>query len=177
MKKEKITFSVQTGVKDIYRFNMYHVYSGFAGIFGVFLSLTSLALLVTSFSSLSDQSKTVLTFLAAWFIILYPLLLYSRAGSQVKRNQITQKPFDYQLDLDGITVSQGEQQQSVPWERVVKVVETRTHYFFYSSRVHAFIFPKKMIGESPEVFNESVCRYMEGCKVQMRGTIRRSRKK
>ncbi|MBR1865640.1 MAG: YcxB family protein [Lachnospiraceae bacterium] len=175
MEEDKIVFSVQLTATEIFQFNMYHLYSSPSGGFGVLLSLMAWIMLVVSFDSLSDQSKTVLTFLGLWFILLYPLILYARAKGQVKRNQLGQSQFGYQLDSTGITVSRGEEQQTIGWEQLVKIVETRTQYFVYSSRVHAFIFPKQAMKEDSAAFNEQILHYIEGTQIRLKGRIRKQK--
>ena len=177
MEEEKITFSVQMTAKEIFKFTVYHVYSGFAGIFGIVLSLAALVMLIVSFHSLSDQSKTVLTLVAAWYILIYPIMLYVRAGGQAKRNPSYQKPLFYQIDQSGITVSQEEVSQTVTWDHFVKLVETRTQYLIYTNRVHAFIFPKKEIGIGSDEFNQRVVQYIEGANIRLKGSIRNQKHK
>lgn len=175
MEEDKIVFSVQLTAAEIFRFNLYHLYSSPSGGFGVLLSVVAWMMLIVSFDSLSDQSKTVLTFLGVWFVLLYPLILYARAKGQVKRNQLGDSRFDYRLDSTGITVSRGEQQQTIGWEQLVKIVETRTQYFVYSSRVHAFIFPKQAMEEDSAAFNEQILHYIKGTHIQLKGRIRKQK--
>ncbi len=170
---DKITFSVQMKKKHIFRFNLYHAYTGFSGLFGVAISVFSWILLIADFENLTDQSKTVLTVLGAWFLVIYPLILHARAGAQAKRNESMKEGFSYVLDPDGITVSQGEASQNIRWNAVRKIVETRTQYYVYTSSIHAFIFPKEDIGVSAEEFDRAVCGWISKEKIAMKGALRR----
>lgn len=171
MVKEKITFSVQMTVKKVYAFTMYHVYHGLSGIFGVCLSLVALINLIVSFDTLSDQNKTILTFVAAWFIILEPVVMLQRAKSQVKRNKAYQKPLNYQLDGSGITVFQDDETQTIAWEKLIKIVKTRSQYLVYSSKIHAFVFPKKDVGAECDALDAMILYYTKDTNVKRKGSF------
>jgi len=169
MVKEKITFSVQMTVKEVYAFTMYHVYHSFSGILGVCLSLAALVNLIVSFDTLSDQNKTILTFVAAWFTVLEPVVMLWRARGQVKRNKAYQKPLDYQLDDSGITVSQNDETQTIAWENLKKIVKTRSQYLVYSSKIHAFVFPKKDVGAKSDALDAMILNYTQETNVKRKG--------
>lgn len=173
MVKEKIQFSVQMTAGEVYKFTMYHMYHGLSGIFGICTSLIAFILLLTSFDSLTEQSKAILILVAMWFVIIDPVILIFRSKSQVKRNKSYQKPLNYQLNQDGITVSQDELEQTMAWDNLMKIVETKTQFLVYSSRVHAFVFPKKAVGESCDAVREMLLQYTEGSNVRLKGMIKK----
>ena len=142
MEQDTISFSVQMTVKDVYRFNMYHVYHSASGLVGLLLSLLALGNLIISFDSLTDQGKTVMTIVALWFTVLEPIMVYRRAKKQVKKIKSYHKPLHYTIGEQGITVSQDEESQTMEWNRLRRIVKTRQQILIYSSRVHAFIFPR-----------------------------------
>lgn len=147
MKENEITFSVKMTVKQVFRFNIYHTYHNSSGRVGLLLSLLALANLVISFDTLTDQGKTIMTIIGLWFTVLEPLMIHSRAKKQVKRTKSYEKPLEYTIGAEGITVSQGEERQTMEWARIRKVVKTSSQILVYSSRVHAFIFPRMDLGE------------------------------
>lgn len=142
MEQDTISFSVQMTVKDLYRFNMYHVYHSASGLVGLLLSLLALGNLIISFDSLTDQGKTIMTIVALWFTVLEPIMVYRRAKKQVKKIKSYHKPLHYTIGEQGITVSQDEESQTMEWNRLRRIVKTRQQILIYSSRVHAFIFPR-----------------------------------
>lgn len=170
--KEKIQFSVQMTAGEVFRFMMYHLYHKFSGIFGICLSLMALIFFIISFDSLTEQSRAILILIAVWFPILSPIMLFFRAKGQVKRNKSYQKPLDYQMDQVGITVSQDDAEQTIAWENLVKVVETRSQFLVYSSSIHAFVFPKKAIGEEFDAVKEMLIHYGKGNNVLLKGAMK-----
>lgn len=172
MNKENVAFSVQMTPGEVFKFTIYHSYHKLSGIVGVCLSLLALLLLVTSFSELTDQNKTVLTIVALWFTILEPLTLFGRARTQVRKNKAYQKPLHYQMNQDGITVSQDEEQQTIPWNNLMKIVETKSQYLVYSSKIHAFVFPKKALGDECRTVEDIMVYYTKDTTVKLIGRIK-----
>lgn len=173
MVEEDIQFSVQMTAKEVYRFTMYHMYHGMSGIVGICMSLLAFAILITSFDTLTEQSRAILGLIAIWFIIIDPIILLFRSRGQVKRNKSYRKPLVYRLNQDGITVSQDEVEQIIAWENLMKIVETKTQFLIYSSRVYAFVFPKKAIGESCDEVREMLIQYTKGGNVRLKGKIKK----
>ena len=159
MEQDTISFSVQMTVKDVYRFNMYHVYHSASGLVGLLLSLLALGNLIISFDSLTDQGKTVMTIVALWFTVLEPIMVYRRAKKQVKKIKSYHKPLHYTIGEQGITVSQDEESQTMEWNRVRRIVKTRQQILIYSSRVHAFIFPKTAWQDQEQKMQSLLKRY------------------
>ena len=159
MEQDTISFSVQMTVKDVYRFNMYHVYHSASGLVGLLLSLLALGNLIISFDSLADQGKTIMTIVALWFTVLEPIMVYRRAKKQVKKIKSYHKPLHYTIGEQGITVSQDEESQTMEWNRLRKIVKTRQQILIYSSRVHAFIFPRTAWQDQEQKMQSLLKRY------------------
>ena len=167
--QDGIHFQVQMTAKEVHRFSVYHSYHSFSGLIGVALSLGALVALVTQFGELTDQGKTVLTIVAAWFLVLEPIMLYVRSKNQAKFNKAYQQPLDYVVNDEGITISQGEQSQSVEWKYFIKIIATKKQYLVYSSRVNAFIFPKTALGDQCRAFEEAVLKGTKGSYTKVKG--------
>lgn len=173
MNREDISFSVQMTQKELFRFTVYHNYHKISGLIGVALSLIALFILITAFGELNDRDKTVLTLVAVWFIIFEPFSLMQRAKSQIIRNKTYQKPLNYCVSAEGITVSQEEESQTLPWENIKKIVETKSQYLVYSSNIHAFIFPKSALGEDSVLAKQLMLQYTKDLGVQYSGRFRK----
>ena len=174
MEEKEVSFSVQMTVKELYRFIMYHAYHKFSGIFGILLAVFAAIALATSYEQLTEQTRAVLILVMIWFIVLDPVILYSRARGQVKRNKAYKQPLNYKADANGITISQEEQQQMVEWEKFFKVVETKQQFLVYSTPVYAFIFPKSQMGEEDSRnFHELVLVSTKDTRVQLKGMLKK----
>ena len=174
MERDRISFSVQMTVKDVYRFNMYHVYHSASGIVGVLLSLLALCNLIISFDSLTDQGKTIMTIVALWFTVLEPIMVYSSAKKQVKKIASYHKPLHYTIDEQGITVSQDEESQTMEWKRLRRIVKTRQQILVYSSRVHAFVFPKNAWQDQEQEMQSLLKKYAVDNGIWMNRNMKRS---
>lgn len=169
MNEKEIAFSVQMTPAEIFRFTLYHSYHKLSGVIGILLSLAAIIILICRFGELNDQDRTILVIVAIWFTVLEPLTLLSRAKSQVKRNKTYQAPLDYKLGENGITVSQNDVQQTLTWDNLMKIVETKNQFLVYSSRIHAFIFPKKSIGEDCDAVKALLLDYAKTYNIPVKG--------
>ncbi len=176
MENKPITFSVQMTAKEVYKFNLYHVYHNFSGLFGLGLSLLALLNLIINFHSLSPQARAIMTLVAAWFIVLEPNMMRGRAKTQVQRTKAYQQPLNYRIDETGITVSQNDESQTLAWSNLVKVVETKTQFLVYSSRIHSFVFPKSMMEGQENDFRAYTFFYTRDVNVQFKGKMKKLQK-
>ena len=174
--KKPITFSVQMTWKEIYKFTMYHTYHSFAGILGVILSIMALANLILSFDKLSDQSKTIMTIVAAWFLIFEPLRMLMRSKSQMKLSKAYKKPLNYIVNEEGITVSQDEESQTIEWKQLFKIVETKSQFLVYSNRINSFIFPKSSLEGQVDDLGNVMAEYSKDTTVKLLGGMKKRRK-
>lgn len=177
MKKSSISFSVTMTVKELYRFIIYHAYHKVSGIMGLVMSVVAFFLLLFNGNSFSEQTRAVLVLIAIWFVVLDPIILYGRARGQVRRNRAYKKPLNYVVDEKGVTISQDEQSQTVLWEQLYKIVETKKQFLFYSTPMYAFIFPKaELAEEEKECFLEIINTYTKDTRVEVKGMIKRGKK-
>lgn len=140
---KEVKFSVQVKVQDMFAFLMHHSYRGVALIADAIVTFGAIGLLIAGFGK-GDVVKTVaLILVALLFPVFQPLQLYSRARKQVMKNEVFQKPLDYVLTEEGITMSQGEETQSFSWGDVYQVKEYKSQILVYTGRVYACIWPKR----------------------------------
>lgn len=173
MEEKKVSFTVQMTVKELYRFIMYHAYHKFSGVLGIILSIAAFIVLAVSFRQLGEQTKAVLILVAVWFVILDPAILYFRARGQVKRNKAYQQPLNYNADAMGITISQGEQQQTVEWKQFIKIIETKQQFLVYSNPMYAFIFPKSELGDDcVKELRKLILESTKDTRVQLKGLLK-----
>mgnify|MGYP002511428393 CR=1 FL=1 len=166
---EEIRFSVTMKVKTMYRFLMHHGYAGMAGIINLMISGGALVLLIAGFGSTAG-SKAALAVVAALFTVINPLYLYYKAAKQVKLTPMFAKPLDYAVNDGGITVSQGEENLTVSWDELRRVVETGKDFYIYLSLTRAYIFPKEELGIQTDTFRTAVKEHVNPklCKCRFR---------
>ena len=133
-------------------------------------------MLLASYDAWTPQTKAILIFASLWYTVIQPVFLLNQARKQAKRNKAKLEPFQYQIDSQGITISQGEAKQTAPWDHFVRIVETKSQYFVYSDRVHAFIFPKDRIDIDSETFDEKILGFLGQIKITLKGPIKQMRK-
>lgn len=172
MEQSEVRFSVQMTAKEIYKFTIYHTYHGFSGLLGLGLSLLALVNIIFNFSEMTDQNRVIMIIVACWFTILEPFMMIGRSRSQVKRTKAYQKPLQYLIDENGITVMQEEESQTIAWDKMMKIIETNSQFLVYSSRIHAFIFPKSAMENQTDTLKQLILQYTEGTGVQLKGKLR-----
>ena len=167
---KEVKFSVQVTVKDMYAFLMHHSYRGGSLIADAIVTFGAIGLLLAGFGK-GDPVKTVaLIFVAMLFTVIHPLQLYTKAKKQVKNNEIFKKPLNYVLNEEGITLSQGEESQSITWADVYQVKAYKSQILVYTGRVYAFIWPKSALAgcetEVKEMFKRHLSEKVAGKSVK-----------
>ena len=139
----KVEFDVKITAADLYDYMLAHTYSGFSGIFGGVVG----ALLIILFFNTS-----MIYYLAAGIVILLyiPCSLFLRAKRQAAANEFFKQPIHYTLTDEGVIVTQGEVEMVQPWAAIVKASSTNKSLLLYTSKVNAWIFPKRDLGEKRE---------------------------
>ena len=69
---------------------------------------------------------------------------------------------------EGISVSQGENEEKQSWDNCVKAVSTPKSVILYTSRATASIFPKKDLGNKQEALIQMISTHMDPKKVKIR---------
>lgn len=139
----KVEFDIKITAADLYDYMLAHTYSGFSGLFG---SIVGALFIIYSVSS------GVWYYLAAGIVILFyiPCSLFMRAKKQAATNEFFKNPIHYTLSDEGVTVTQGEYEMTQPWAIVVKATSTNRSLLLYTSKVNAWIFPKRELAEKRE---------------------------
>lgn len=156
----EMELDVQITKKDLYDYQLHHAYTSPAGLFGTIVG----CLFVVAFFN----TKTPLYLVIGAFIILYfPWTLHIKAASQAQ-SPVFKEPLHYRLSEEGLEISAGEEKQLVPWESVTKASATGKTIMLYTSKLNAFLFPKRVLGERCGEFVQVVSRYVAPEKVKIR---------
>lgn len=157
----KVEFDVKITAADLYDYMLSHTYSGFSGLFGSIVG----ALFVVMYFSVGY----FLYLIAGVVILLYiPCSLFMRAHKQVALNEAFKKPLHYVLTDDGVTVSQGENEMFQEWDVVYKAKSTNRSLLIYTSKVNAWIFPKRELGKDKEAVIQLISAHVAPNKVKIK---------
>jgi hypothetical protein len=163
-----IELDVNMTFEDMYRFNLYHVYHGSQGILSIVLALMLVAISLMTWGDV-NVVYNVLYLLAAVVLVLYvPLSLRSRVKKQMKTNEAYQHPVHYTFDETGVTTSVGEQQASIPWKQLYKIVSTKRMVLIYGGRIRANVVPRDQMGDTYDAVYELAKAQMESYRFKMK---------
>lgn len=157
----KVEFDIKITASDLYDYMLYHTYSGFSGLFGGIVG----ALFIIYFAS-----SGVWYYLAAGIVILLyiPCSLFLRAKKQAVTNEFFKNPIHYTLTDEGVTVTQGEYEMSQPWAVIAKASSTNRSLLLYTSKVNAWIFPKRDLGENREAVIQMISTHVSPDRVKIK---------
>lgn len=154
MKEE---FDVSLTPQDMYRFNMYHTYHGMHGTLSFVIAVLVGALAVRNWAQIEPLYRAVYLLIELLILFYMPVNLWLHANLQIKRSKELRSVQHFVVDEKGITISQGEEQAVLEWGMVYKAVATKNNLLVYSSRVNAYIFPRRDLG----AHYEGVCAIMK----------------
>lgn len=158
----KIEFDVHITAADLYDYMLSHTYSGFSGLFGSIVG----ALFIIWYFSMGAQ---IYYLVAGVIILLYiPASLYKRAKTQAVTNEFFKKPLHYTLTDEGVTVTQGEYEMFQEWSIVYKAKSTNRSLLIYTSKINAWIFPKKDLGKDKEAVIQLISAHVAPDKVKIK---------
>lgn len=157
----KVEFDVKITAADLYDYMLSHTYSGFSGLFGSIVG----ALFIVMYCN----TRYFLYLIAGVVILLYiPCSLFLRAHKQVALNEAFKKPLHYVLTDEGVTVSQGENEMFQEWNVVYKAKSTNRSLLIYTSKVNAWIFPKRDLGKDKEAVIQLISGHVSPDKVKIK---------
>lgn len=158
----KVEFDVKITAADLYDYMLSHTYSGFSGLFGSVVGVFFLMLY-------ASMPKQFLYLIAGVVILLYiPCSLFMRAQKQVVLNETFKKPLHYVLTDEGVTVSQDGNEMFQEWDVVYKAKSTNRSLLLYTSKVNAWIFPKKALGKDKDAVIQLISAHVAPAKVKIK---------
>lgn len=156
-----INLTVKIEAGDLYDYMLMHSYNSPAGIIG---STFGAVLILFAFAT----TQWLFVVLGLVMLLYLPWTLFLKSRQQALTNPAFQEPLSYTLDEAGLTVSQGEAQENMPWENMHKAVSTGRSIILYTSPVNATIFPKRQLGEDKNAVIEMISTHMPPKKVKIR---------
>ena len=158
MKKE-MKFEVKLTAKELWQFSMYHANSGAMGLFNVIFTAAALFLLVFRWGTLTAAYRLLLLGCVLIFTVLQPILLYGKVKRQAKSPAITE-PMYLTFNEEGLKVEQSGQQAEFTWEQMGRMDRKLSLVVLYMDRVHAYLLPRKLLGEQEEAFFEMAGKHL-----------------
>ncbi len=156
-----IEFDVKVTAGVLYDYLLYHTYTSLSGMLGTLVGV----FLIMAFLS----TKYVIYLIAGVVLIAYlPGALFLRAMQQVQNTPAFKKPLHYKMTDEGISVSQGENEENQSWDNCVRAVSTGRSIILYTSRTAASIFPKRDLGDKKEALIQMISTHMPPKKVKIR---------
>lgn len=163
-----VKFQVQMTDKYMYDFMLYHNYTHASGLMSAIAGVLCFAVFLTKVTNGDVQASVLWLMCAILMLIINPHNMKSRAKMQVKNTPMFQKPLEYELSDEGITVRQEEAESVILWEEVTKAVSTGKSVILYLGRVRALIFPKECMGGQYEEVLKMIHTHMPPRKVRIR---------
>lgn len=156
-----VELDVKIEAGDLYDFMLMHSYSKPSGILG---SALGAVMVIVALST-----KQWIFLIGGIALLLYlPWVLFIKSRQQVLGNPVFEQSLHYVLDENGVTISQGETEETQSWENMVKAVSTGRSIILYTSRVNATIFPKRQMGDKKAAVIETISTHMPPSKVKIR---------
>ena len=144
----ELNFDAKLSADELFAFSLRHTYKSMSGIVGLIISFASLIICAVRFKYLDKTAIMALIIIGLIFTVIQPIMLWSKAKAQVRKNKSINARLHYTINDEGITVSQGEQEAKVKWYEIRKTVIVKDAIYVYMSPVRAFIFTKKQCGEA-----------------------------
>ncbi len=155
------SFDVKVTAGVLYDYLLFHTYTSFSGMLGTLVGV----MLIMAFIS----TKYAIYLIAGIVLIAYlPGALFLRAMQQVQNTPAFRQPLHYRMTDEGVSVSQGENEEQQSWDSCVKAVSTGRSIILYTSRTTASIFPKKDLGDRKEALIQMISTHMPPKKVRIR---------
>lgn len=157
----ELEFDVHITSDKLYDYLLYHTYTSFSGMLGTLVG----AFLIMGFLS----TKYPIYLIAGVVLIGYlPCTLFIRAKRQVMNTEAFKKPLHYKMTDEGISVSQGDNEENQSWDSCVKAISTSKSIILYTSKTTASIFPRKDLGTKKDALIQMISTHMPPKKVKIR---------
>lgn len=160
----EMEFDVKITGGVLYDFLMYHNYSKVSNL---------IANVVGALLLIGGIVNGHIAFLICGVVILLylPVSLGLKAKQQQLASPAFKKPLHYSLNEEGVSVSQDGQEELIKWEDMYKAVSTQKSIVLYTTRINAFIFPRKDLGTDIPKLIEIISVSMDPKKVKIRGYL------
>lgn len=163
-----VKFQVQMTEKYMYDFMLYHNYTHASGLMSAMAGVLCFAVFLTKITNGDVPSSVVWLMCAIIMLIVNPQNMKAKAKMQIHNTPMFQKPLEYEIHENGITVRQDDQEVSNVWDDFTKAVSTGKSILLYMGRIRAIILPKECMGEQYEQVLKMIHTHIPANKVKIR---------
>lgn len=139
-----VEIDIKMTVGDLYDYNLRHSYTQISTLLATAVGIAGVAVGLYW----RQQYWVMMIVIGALLILYMPITLLVKSSQTIALSPAMKKPVHYLLNEDGITVSQGDQSQTLAWDGVLKAVSTGRSIIVYTSKTSASVFPRKQVGEA-----------------------------
>lgn len=154
--------------QDMYRFHMYHMYTGFHGIVSILVAIIAFVAAVTTWGDVELTYSILYIIFGVVFLFYLPVTLLGRAKRQIAMSEVLQQTLHYSFDEEGVHVSVGEEEATLPWKQIYKMVSTKHNILIYSNRINAYIIPRVAAAGRYEELCELAGKYLKNYQNRMK---------
>ena len=83
-------------------------------------------------------------------------------------SEVLRGTLHYEVDAEGLHVSQKEESALLPWEQIYKMVATKHNVLVYSSRINAYVIPRAQLGESYAALQTQAAAHLPAYRLKMK---------
>lgn len=152
---------VKIGAADLYDYNLKYTYGK---IINIIAEIAGMAAVLYGFVS----HNYPLAVIGAIVEVYLPVTLWIRSAQTAALLPAFKKPLHYVLDENGLTVSQGEESQTVSWDNCLKAVSTSRSILLFTSATSATIFPRAQLGDKAVLVIQCISQNMSPDRVHIR---------
>lgn len=163
-----VKFEVKMTDKIMYDFLLYHTYTHMSGLLGAIIGVLALGMGIHYLLAGDTMAAMPAFIFAVLFLIVTPVSLKGKAKTQVQRTKMFQKPLQYELTEEGVTVRQDDLEVTNKWGDFSKAVSTNHAVILYVTRMRALIFPRESMGEQYEPAVKMISTHMPPKNVKIR---------
>lgn len=163
---KNVSFDVNMDKNVLYDYMVHHAYSSAGGVLGTCFGFMGVLMFYRSYQL--GEANWLFLIIGLLLIFYMPINLKYKAFAQMKLTEAFQKPLHYELDENGITVSQDDTSETIEWDRCLKAVSTRLSIVVYTGKRNASVFPRKDLGDKLPALVATISQNMNPKKVKIR---------
>ena len=163
-----LKFDITLTAEDMYRFNMYQTYSGFHGWFSIAFSILIFVVAGVTRGKIEAAYTALYIVFGIVFLVYPPVSLYLRSKRTLAMSEVLRGTLHYEVDEEGLHVSQKEESALLPWKQIYKMVATKHNVLVYSSRINAYVIPRAQLVESYAALQTQAAAHLPAYRLKMK---------